>query len=425
MLVFAGMLEMNRPKPEQIVRKAKYLLRTQQFKELCQRPETSVLTSTSGASPTMAHATQIPLSEKAIANHHANRRSASTSSTRRARNHGKQASGGLIERGTPAHHEQSMRALKFLQTELSCVVDQTNKVESEDFKALIRGLLVGAFSSTTGISSATSLLGKASASLSAIGSRNRHSGDSLGNPQKTNVILSPSPITSPALGNARMLMSSPSNLSSFAANGGNGPLGLRAFLASPNEHQLSIPVFDDRRDDDEEDDDGDVDVNDDQLAPGNGQDNGAMGRREDEDSPMMDSSMVSRRPVRGSRGIAGRRPSAVASSRTVTPSDDLGDLEGLDNNGDLVKPASEGPEKEDSMDDQVMVDSEHRDGYEDEEESQTEDDEEEDTYANENEEQVMKTFYRDRTILYEKLLEFFAEDVKQPKGDLADLVKVG
>lgn len=424
MPVYAGILEMSRPKPEQIVRKAKYLLRTQQFKELCQRPETSVLTSTTEAPPTMAgQATQVPLSEKAIAHHHANRRSASTASSRRARNHGKQASRGLIERGTPAHHEQSMRALKFLQTELSCVVDQTNKVESEDFKALIRGLLVGAFSATTGISSATSLLGKASSS-SATGSRSSHSGD-LGNPQKTNVILSPSPVTSPALSNARMLMPSPNNLSSFAANSGTGPLSLRAFLASPNGHQLSIPVFDDRREDDEEDNDSDVDVNDDQLAPGNGQDNGAIGRREDEDSPMMDSSMVSRRPVRGSRGIAGRRPSAVASSRTVTPSDDLGDLEGLDHNGDLVKPTSESSEKEDGMDDQVMVDSEHCDGCEDEDESQTEDDDEEETYANEDEEQVMKVFYRDRTILYEKLLEFFAEDVKQPKGDLADLVKVG
>ncbi|KFH65087.1 hypothetical protein MVEG_08568 [Podila verticillata NRRL 6337] len=418
-------LRLYRPKPEQIVRKAKYLLRTQQFKELCQRPETSVLTSTTGASPTMAgQATQAPVSEKVIAHHHANRRSASTASSRRARSQGKQASRGLIERGTPAHHEQSMRALKFLQTELSCVVDQTNKVESEDFKTLIRGLLVGAFSATTGISSATSLLGKTSSS-SSIGSKSSHSGD-LGNPQKTNVILSPSPVTSPALSNTRMLMSSPSSLSSFAANGGTGPQSLRAFLASPNGHQLSIPVFDNRREENEVDEDSDVDVNDDQLAPGNGQDNGTMGRREDEDSPMMDSSMASRRPVRGSRGIAGRRPSAVASSRTVTPSDDLSDLEGLDHNGDLVTPALEGSEKEDGMDDQVMVDSEHRDGYEDEDESQTEDDDdEEETYANEEEEQVMKAFYRDRTILYEKLLEFFADDVKQPKGDLADLVKVG
>ncbi|KAH7045094.1 Muskelin N-terminus-domain-containing protein [Linnemannia elongata] len=68
-------LRLYRPTPDQIVRKAKYLLRTQQFKELCQRPETS-----------------------------------------------------------------SQRALSFLRTELSVVVDQTNKAESEDFKALIRGL---------------------------------------------------------------------------------------------------------------------------------------------------------------------------------------------------------------------------------------------------------------------------------------------
>ncbi|KAG0338303.1 Muskelin 1, intracellular mediator containing kelch motif [Podila horticola] len=420
-------LRLYRPKPDQIVRKAKYLLRTQQFKELCQRPETSVLTSTTTASPTLAgHATQVPVSEKTIAHHRANRRAASTG-TGLTRSQGSQGSGGLIERGTPAHHEQSIRALKFLQTELSCVVDQTNKVESEDFKALIRGLLVGAFSSTTGISSATSVLGKGSSPST--GSRSTHSGDSLGNPQKTTVILAPSPVTSPALSNARMLMSSPNSLGSFTANGGNGPLGLRAFLASPNGHQLSIPIFDDRRDDDEGDNDSDVDVNDDQLAPGNVQDNGTVGRRKDEDSPMMDSSMVSRRPVRGTRGISRRRAVSVASSRVATSSDDLGDLEGLDNNGDLVKPTSlEGSEKGDGMDDQVMIDSEHREGCEDEEETQTEDDDdvdEEEAYANDEEEQVMKAFYRDRTILYEKLLEFFAEDVKQPKGDLADLVKVG
>ncbi|KAG0343380.1 hypothetical protein BG005_002456, partial [Podila minutissima] len=420
-------LRLFRPKPDQIVRKAKYLLRTQQFKELCQRPETSVLTSTTPASPTLTGQATLVVSEKAIDHHRANRRAASTGSER-TRSQGSQGSGGLIERGTPAHHEQSMRALKFLQTELSCVVDQTNKVESEDFKALIRGLLVGAFSSTTGISSATSVLGKGS--YSSTGARGSHSSDSLGNPQKTTVILAPSPIASPALSNARMLMSSPSSLSSFSADGGNGPLGLRAFLASPSGHQLSIPIFDYRRGDDEEDND-DVDINDDQhqLAPGNVQDNGALGRREDEDSPMMDSSMVSRRPVRGTRGISGRRVTAVASSRVVTSSVSLGDLEGLDNNGDRVKPASsEDSQKGDGMDDQIMVDSEHREGYEDEEETQTEDDDdddEEETYANEEEEQVMKAFYRDRTILYEKLLEFFAEDVKQPKGDLADLVKVG
>ncbi|KAK3843362.1 MAG: Muskelin N-terminus-domain-containing protein [Linnemannia gamsii] len=86
-------LRLYRPTPDQIVRKAKYLLRTQQFKELCQRPETSALTST-----------------------------------------------------TP-------RALSFLRTELSVVVDQTNKAESEDFKTLIRGLLLGAFSPSTGLSS--------------------------------------------------------------------------------------------------------------------------------------------------------------------------------------------------------------------------------------------------------------------------------
>ncbi|KAF9961135.1 hypothetical protein BGZ70_008355 [Mortierella alpina] len=44
-------LRLYRPKPEEILRKAKYLLRTQQFKELCLRPETSVLTSSMMYSP--------------------------------------------------------------------------------------------------------------------------------------------------------------------------------------------------------------------------------------------------------------------------------------------------------------------------------------------------------------------------------------
>ncbi|KAI8598594.1 Muskelin N-terminus-domain-containing protein [Dissophora ornata] len=82
-------LRLYRPKSDEIVRKAKYLLRTQQFKELCQRPNTS-------------------------------------------------------------HHNQSSKALRFLQTELSSVVDQSNRTESDDFKSLIRGLLIGAFSASTG-----------------------------------------------------------------------------------------------------------------------------------------------------------------------------------------------------------------------------------------------------------------------------------
>ncbi|KAK5821380.1 Muskelin N-terminus-domain-containing protein [Linnemannia elongata] len=100
-------LRLYRPTPDQIVRKAKYLLRTQQFKELCQRPETS-----------------------------------------------------------------SQRALSFLRTELSVVVDQTNKAESEDFKALIRGLLLGAFSPSAGLSSSLSKSQKPSFAFT--GTRTNH-----------------------------------------------------------------------------------------------------------------------------------------------------------------------------------------------------------------------------------------------------------
>ncbi|KAG0025467.1 Muskelin 1, intracellular mediator containing kelch motif, partial [Podila clonocystis] len=421
-------LRLYRPKPDQIVRKAKYLIRTQQFKELCQRPNTSILTSTTVASPTLTGpATHVPVSEKA-AHHRTNRRISSTSSGWTG-NQGGQALGGLIERGTLAHHEQPMRALRFLQTELSCVVDQTNKVESEDFKALLHGLSVNAFSPSTGISSAASVLGNGSSSST--GSRNSHSGDSLGNPQKTTEILLPSTVTSPSLSNAQMLMSSPSDLSSFAANSETHQPGLPAFRASPSGNQLSIPTFDDRHGNGEEDNDNVVDVNDDQLTPGNVQDNDAMGRREDEDSPMLDSSMVSRRLVHGTGGISGGQAVAVASRRVVTSSNDLSDPESLDNNGDLVKPAlTKGSKKRHDMDNLVMVDSDRREECEDEEENQSEDDDhddendEEETYANEEEEQAMKMFYSDRTILYEKLLEFIAEDMKQPKGDLVDLVKV-
>ncbi|KAF9426170.1 Muskelin 1, intracellular mediator containing kelch motif [Podila epigama] len=509
-------LRLYRPKPEQIVRKAKYLLRTQQFKELCQRPETSALTSTTvlPTAPTSTNIgqqqqhSQIPVSEKSMMHHqqhHGNHRSNNGVQSERPRSSLEgccESHSGLIQRGTAAHHDQSMRALKFLQTELSVVVDQTNKVESEDFKALIRGLLMGAFSPTTGIASAGALLGRSTASTSTSntanttrsgsGTRTTATGYSSGmmagvgpQPQKTSVLLAPSPITSPAMSNTRLMMS-PSLTSSSSSSQGSGgrPLGVRSFLASPNGDQLSIPVFGNRhvggegrgangeeeREAEEEDEtldnEGDVDVNnDDPFALGaNLQDNGAGGRREDEDALMMDTSMVSRRSVRGrvnahtnatGLGVGIRVTAVGASTGTASTTGAAtgtrdGELEGLDDNGDLVvRPrAIIATETDESAavangDDEVMMESTFfdrvnnnnnnngGDGVKEGEGLQEEEDEQDiyddfaNAYSNPEDAQMMKAFYRDRTILYEKLLEFFAEDVKQPKGDLADLVKVG
>jgi hypothetical protein len=38
--------------------------------------------------------------------------------------------------------------------------------------------------------------------------------------------------------------------------------------------------------------------------------------------------------------------------------------------------------------------------------------------------ELSEALYRERSQLYERLLDFFADQVKQPKGDLTDLVKV-
>ncbi|KAG0207666.1 hypothetical protein BGX33_006694 [Mortierella sp. NVP41] len=382
-------LRLYRPKPDQIVRKAKYLLRTQQFKELCQRPETSILTST-----TPSDLTTPPRSNRSSSRRHSTpRRDNHTSTGSRA---------GLIQRGTAEHHDQSQRALCFLRTELSGVVDQTNKAESEDFKALIRGLLLGAFSPSTELSSSPSKSQKPSFAFT--GTRINHVMGSMGNPLRTTVLLAPSPISSPSI--STRLMLSPPNPSSASQHGHSlyNITGMRAFLASPDSSRRSGPIFE--RNEPRSDDNG-LDA----------------AHEEDEDSPMQDSHM----PFESGRTLL----SALRGTTTSSGSDADLDLKGLDHNGEEIHPSSS---PHDSSDDLSCTErgssSDTGTAMDEDLDGDCDSEDEEDNYEDQDvelddQDPVMKSFYRDRTLLYERLLEFFAEDVKQPKGDLTELVKVG
>ncbi|KAG0283741.1 hypothetical protein BGZ96_011882 [Linnemannia gamsii] len=409
-------LRLYRPTPDQIVRKAKYLLRTQQFKELCQRPETSVLTSTTPAS----------LSTPPRPN--------GSSSSRRNNHRSTHTSTGLIQRGTPEHHDQSQRALSFLRTELSVVVDQTNKAESEDFRALIRGLLLGAFSPSAGLSSSLSKSQKPSFAFT--GTRINHVAGSMGNPTRTTVLLAPSPISSPSINSTRLMLSSPNPAGGQQSHHhSSATSGTRPFLASPDGSKRNGPVFG---------------RSEQQPLDENGQD----ADREDEDSPMQDShsplepNRTPRSSQRGrGRGRGGTTNVVATGSTRVAGSEDL-NLKGLDHNGDQIQPLLSSGEQGNSSDDLSDGDRSDQDNSsdtgtamdEDTDEDHSDDDNSEEDNDNDNDEEdddeyqdidlddqdpVMKGFYRDRTLLYERLLEFFAEDVKQPKGDLTDLVKVG
>ncbi|KAF9904273.1 Muskelin 1, intracellular mediator containing kelch motif [Linnemannia zychae] len=388
-------LRLYRPTPDQIVRKAKYLLRTQQFKELCQRPETSALTSTT------------PVSLAAPPSRSSGSSSNRSSASRRDNDRSTiQSSSGLIQRGTPEHHDQSQRALSFLRTELSVVVDQSNKAESEDFKALIRGLLLGAFSPSTGLASSLSKSQKPSFAYT--GTRINHVAGSMGNPLRTTVLLAPSPISSPSINSTRLMLS-PSNSSGDQQRQQQqlNTSGTRPFLASPDSNHRSGPMF------------GRVEQH---QVDENGQDAG----REDEDSPMQDSQPP--------QGATSANTGGAGSSSTDQ------DLKGLDHNGDQIQPLVSS--QQDSSDDLLSLSGERSDSDnssdtgtamdEDPDEDDRDDDVDDEADSNDyqdidpdDQDPVMKAFFRDRTLLYERLLEFFAEDVKQPKGDLTDLVKVG
>ncbi|KAF9933335.1 hypothetical protein FBU30_005738 [Linnemannia zychae] len=383
-------LRLYRPTPDQIVRKARYLLRTQQFKELCLRPETSVLTSTT---PNSSLTTS-----RSNGSSTARRRSSRRENYKRSVHFNPR----LIQRGTPEHHDQSQRALKFLRTELSVVVDQTNKSESEDFKGLIRGLLLGAFSPSTGLSSSLSKSQKPSYAFT--GSRVNHVTGNTGNPLKTTVLLAPSPISSPSI-NCSRLMIPPSTLSLSSSRNRhyqqNNIFGTRPFLASPDITYRNEPMFDRNTQDD-------IQV--------------------DEDSLMQDSHETG--------------PGRIATNGSIigsSVSEGL-DRKGLDHNGVQIQPfsTSNQSQPDNSSDDissgnksdqddssdtgTVMDDSDDEDRV-----GGLESDEDEEYFDIDQDDQdpVMKALFRDRTLLYERLLDFFAEDVKQPKGDLTDLVKVG
>lgn len=306
------------------------------------------------------------------------------------------------------------------------MVDQTNKAESEDFKALIRGLLLGAFSPSAGLSSSLSKSQKPSFAFT--GTRTNHVAGSMGNPLRTTVLLAPSPISSPSINSARLMLSSPDPSSEGGQHSHSHSTlsGTRPFLASPDSSRRNLPAFDRREQ---------------KHIDENGQD----ADREDEDSPMQDShsSLESNRTPRSSRQRGGvTNGAAVTAGGGVVGGEDV-DFQGLDHNGDQIQPQSSSNQQDNSSDDPSAGDRSDQDNSsdtgtamdEDIDEDRSDDngddgdnDDDEDEYqdiALDDQDPVMKGFYRDRTLLFERLLEFFAEDAKQPKGDLTDLVKVG
>lgn len=307
------------------------------------------------------------------------------------------------------------------------MVDQTNKAESEDFKALIRGLLLGAFSPSAGLSSSLSKSQKPSFAFT--GTRINHVAGSMGNPLRTTVLLAPSPISSPSINSTRLMLSSPDPSSGGGQNNHSHSTtpGTRPFLASPDSSLRNLPAFD---------------RNEQQQIDENGQD----ADREDEVSPMQDSHspLESNRTPRSSRqrGGASNTAAAAAAGVGVVEGEDL-DFKGLDHNGDQIRPLSSSNQQDNSSDDLSAGDKSDQDDSsdtgtamdEDLDEDRSDgngddgdDDDDDDEYQDvdlDDQDPVMKGFYRDRTLLFERLLEFFAEDVKQPKGDLTDLVKVG
>ncbi|KAF8931491.1 hypothetical protein BGZ58_007592 [Dissophora ornata] len=375
-------LRLYRPKSDEIVRKAKYLLRTQQFKELCQRPNTSVLTSTTNHSTLSTGSGSVFITS--VPEFSGTRQAGAKANARAGRSNGNGsgdgAGAGVIQRGTPEHHNQSSKALRFLQTELSSVVDQSNRTESDDFKSLIRGLLIGAFSASTGNTATQTNDAAHRPSFPFVGAGINPVGNNAGNTLKSTVLLAPSPVTSPSLNSTRLM---------FSSNAAQ-TLGPRPFLTSPGCGCSDNSQFD-----------------------ANG--HGGESEREDEDSPMQDMS-TSRRTSRPSR----RRRSA---HRTLN-------FDGLDNNGEKIpKIDVEDSHYERKSDGDADADGDsrvHENGVLTEEEGEDlEMEEEEGEEEEEEQDEVTRALYRDRTLLYEKLLEFFAEEMKQPKGDLTDLVKVG
>ncbi|KAG0246046.1 hypothetical protein BGX31_004699 [Mortierella sp. GBA43] len=344
-------LRLYRPKPEEIVRKAKYLLRTQQFKELCQNPEASTLTST----------TVLPTQDNGSSTVD---RNVTESATTKSHGQRRGIAGGPIQRGTQEHHDHSCRALKFLQTELSCVVDQSNKAESDSFKALIRGLLMGAFSPSAGtaVSFSTSPMHKPSFTSS--NARIIPGTTMAGNVQRTTVLLASSPITSPTMNSSPFLL--------FNDSDSNRASSVRPFLTSPKCCSTEAPIFDA---------------------------NGGCSVHGNEEPHIQDSPMYQ----------CVSRPRQCKSTRQDFDSSEL------DRNGERI--GGDGGHCSN------VVKNNKADGYEDYRLQDNEDPDVE--MESEDQDELSETLYHERTQLYEMLLEFFTDEVKQPKSDLTNLVKVG
>lgn len=282
--------------------------------------------------------------------HHGTDSSAAKSTTSR-----RGSGAGLVQRGTREHRDQSLRALKFLQTELSCVVDQSNPAESNNFKALIRGLLVGAFSPSTGAASSSDQV-------------RTTSGNTRGNVQKTSVRLAPSPITSPTMHTTPLF--------NTANSASIGHSTTRPFLAPANSSCSERRAFD-----------------------ANG---GYSGDGDEDLSSVRDPSSMYQWATRPLRRRKSPRP-------TFNP-------EELDSNGERIQQAGINGlyvgENAIEVDEQGL-DSKLENG------TMMEEDVEMEEY-----DELSEALYRERSQLYERLLDFFADQVKQPKGDLTDLVKV-
>ncbi|KAF9919128.1 Muskelin 1, intracellular mediator containing kelch motif [Lobosporangium transversale] len=396
-------LRLYRPNSEEVIRRTRYLVRTQQFKELCQLPETSALTSTTVLANSTSSSVKQQYTHHALGpegpdthhryHHHSNSSSASTNGSK----DGKTTATGA----TKNKQDQSSRALRFLQMELSSVLDQSSKAENEEFRTLIRGLLLGVFSPS---SSSTSTSANMRKGMGPFGDNER--------PQRTSVLLAPSPIISPATDNAHPMFSaypSQSTRSTVPAAARrptwlpacNCCSSLSSSLSSTSSFSpsSSSSIFD---------------------ANGQGIDSG----REDSDSFMHEEDeeigpFPSSLPPMYSRRRASARPLPPRRRRTTRSHGHSRDHERLDNNGEKVR------HRDNTEDSQEEYEEEDYKLMLENTEMINEYDEETGKWDEDSQDELLKTFHHDRILLFERLLEFFAEEVKQPKGDLIDLIKVG
>ncbi|KAF9976699.1 Muskelin 1, intracellular mediator containing kelch motif [Actinomortierella ambigua] len=484
-------LRLYKPSPEHILRKARYLLRTQQFKELCQRPETCVLTSTTVMTDEIA-------AEEAKRKRMIKKRKRIAAAKAQAARDGGGVWGlggvhrqptTLIQRGTEAHLEQSRRALNFLRTELSGIVDHSNKVENEEFRLLIRGLLVGGFARSTSAALSVSPttanhmttfapLGMPGAGSTPAVAGSQYAGlaqptnaqpmfaqSSAFHPPRTSVKLASTPVTSPNMSACPRLLLSPNpgagsrRLSSSAAasSSASTTVSSTTFLTSPKSHsaqssrflslsQLGAPEQTHQQH---------------PFIPNARTESSGM-IMDDEDAVMapatatvaastaaMPTGGLARDKHDTTDGVVPRDPNNATPEEDEEAEDDIEvDMDGRHHRregsgkGRRVDDCLDGTD-DDSIHDDDNDDDDDDNDHDDHHDSvaegeESEEDEDEDDHGHEGEEEeewiegvdeeqdrVMRACTRDRMILYEKLLDFFAEEMRQPKGDLIDLVKVG